>query len=260
MEELLLRPVLLREELNVVDHQAIQRSIRRFEIVDGVVLQGLDHITDESFAVHVRKSSAAVALFDLIRNRVHEMRLAESHAAVDEQRVVGPPRIAGDLQRRGPGQLIAFSFDEAREIEIRIDGTAEDRRHHAPRTHRGRKVVVIGGDRMRSGGARPHVQHQFGGRPIGKRHHQLLDPRQGILRKPFDDVTIRRQKFQFAVTFNHLQGAHPSIELLLREFALKHTQTAIPKRLRQERSPRVLRWGQSTTGAGSIAPTRQCVY
>ena len=53
MEKLLLRSVLAREELDVVDHERVERSIRGLEIIDGVVLQGLHHLAHEALAVHV---------------------------------------------------------------------------------------------------------------------------------------------------------------------------------------------------------------
>jgi hypothetical protein len=59
MEELLLRALLAREELNVVDQQRIERAIRGLEIVDGVVLQRLDHVADEALAVHVGEPRVA---------------------------------------------------------------------------------------------------------------------------------------------------------------------------------------------------------
>ena len=109
-----------REELNVVDHQRIERAIRRLEIVDGVVLQGLHHVAHEA-ARCARRQRARRQLrsLSLLRHRVHQVRLAQTDAAVDEQRVIGLAGIAGDLNRGRLGELVALALDEAVEGEIR---------------------------------------------------------------------------------------------------------------------------------------------
>ena len=49
---------------------------------------------------------------DVVPDRVHQVRLAESHAAVDEQRVVGPRRRLGDGAAGGVRELVRGSDDE----------------------------------------------------------------------------------------------------------------------------------------------------
>jgi hypothetical protein len=49
-----------------------------------------------------------------------------------------------------------------------------------------------------------------------------------MLAQPFDHVPVGRQQPDFPISFDRLQGPHPGIELLHREFALEHAQTAIP--------------------------------
>ena len=73
-----------------------------------------------------------------------------------------------------------------------------------------------------------HIQHQIRRRALGERLHQLPDARQGVLPQPLDHVAIGRQQPQLSVALDRLQGSHPGIELLHREFALEHAQTAIP--------------------------------
>ena len=52
---------------------------------------------------------------------VHQVRLAEPHTAVDEQRVVGPRRRLGDRATRGVRKLIRRSDDERVEGVARIE-------------------------------------------------------------------------------------------------------------------------------------------
>ena len=128
VEELFLRAILAGEELDVVDQQRIERAIRGLEIVDRVVLKRLHHVADEALRVHVRDARALVAAADHVADGVHQVRLAQTDAAVDEQRVVGAPGILGDLHGRGARELIALALDEVREREVRIQPAAEQRR------------------------------------------------------------------------------------------------------------------------------------
>ena len=120
VEELFLRLRLAGEELDVVDQQRIERAVGLLELVDGVVLQRPHHFADESLAVHVGDARGGIALADQVADRVHEVRLAEADAAVDEKRVVGAPRVLADLVGGRPRELVALALDEAREREIGV--------------------------------------------------------------------------------------------------------------------------------------------
>ena len=74
---------------------------------------------DEALAVHVGEPRVGIALLELVRDRMHQMGLAQTDAAVDEQRVVGLARVAGDLNGGRLGELVALALDEAVEGEIR---------------------------------------------------------------------------------------------------------------------------------------------
>ena len=65
-------------------------------------------------------------LLDPVGHRVHEVRFAEPDAAIDEQRVISLPRIAGHLDRGCLGELVALPFDETVKCEAGVDGSAED--------------------------------------------------------------------------------------------------------------------------------------
>ena len=106
-------PVLAGEELDVVDQQRIERAIRRLELVDLVVLQRAHHVADEALRVHIGHARIGIALLDDVRDGVHQVRLAEADAAIEEQRVVGVPGILRHLQCRGLRELVALAFDEA---------------------------------------------------------------------------------------------------------------------------------------------------
>jgi len=125
VEELFLRTFLAGEELDVVDQQRVERAIRGLEVVDRVVLQGAHHVAHEALGVHVGNPRVLVLRADVVADGVHQVRLAEADTAVDEQRVVGPSRVRGDLHRCGAGELVALALDEIGEREICVQATAD---------------------------------------------------------------------------------------------------------------------------------------
>ncbi len=52
---------------------------------------------------------------------MHQMRLAEPHATVHEQRVVRAARVLGDLACRGARELVGLAFDEGLEAVAGIE-------------------------------------------------------------------------------------------------------------------------------------------
>src|SRR3546814_13956128 len=61
------------------------------------------------------------ALADMPADRMHQMGLAQAHAAIEEQRIVGHGRALGDAQRRRAGPFVGLAGDEAVEGEPRIE-------------------------------------------------------------------------------------------------------------------------------------------
>ena len=231
VKELLLGALFPCKKLNIIDHQRIQGPISGLEIVDGIVLQGLHHIADESLAVHVGEPCIGAAFFEPVGDRMHQMGFAQTHTAVNEQRVVRPARIARYLDRRRFGELIALALDEAVEGKIRIDPAPENRGREPAQPHCrtvGVRAAIAGRTAGDDPGASADVQHHIRHGTVRQRQDKFLDPGQGVLAQPFDDVAIRRKQPQFAVALDRLQGPHPRIELLLGKFALEHSQTAVP--------------------------------
>ena len=75
---------------------------------------------------------------DLVADRLDQMRLAEAHAAVDEERVVRR-RMVGDLQAGGAGELVRLAGHERAERERAVQAAGLDaaRRIGAKRRDRG---------------------------------------------------------------------------------------------------------------------------
>src|ERR1700722_10904528 len=77
--------------------------------------------------MHVRQPRFGIALLQLVRYGVHEMRLPQADSAVNEKRVVGLARIPRHLNRRRLGKLIALSLDETVKRKSRIDRRPQHR-------------------------------------------------------------------------------------------------------------------------------------
>jgi hypothetical protein len=90
------------------------------------VLERDDHVTHESLGVDVRHACVRIARLDGVTHGLHQVRLAETDAAVDEQRVVGTAGIFRDLDRGGLGELVALALDETVEGEIRVQANPDD--------------------------------------------------------------------------------------------------------------------------------------
>ena len=106
MEEFLLGTLLSGKKLDIVDQQCVDRAVLLLEIVDRVVLQRLDHLCNEALGVEVDHTCPGVAVDDQVADSMHQVGLAETDPAVDEQGVIGLARIFRDLQRGGAGQLV----------------------------------------------------------------------------------------------------------------------------------------------------------
>src|SRR5579863_5611417 len=88
MEELFLRALFLRQELDVVDQQHIHVAEFVAEAGHLVVAQRVDHFVGELLAGYVTYGRLRHALGDFMANRLHQVGLAHTNAAIEEKRVV----------------------------------------------------------------------------------------------------------------------------------------------------------------------------
>ena len=121
VEELFLRPLLVRDELDVVDEQQVDAPVARPEVVDAALLDAGDELVGELLAGHVDDPLAREAGDDRVADGVHQVRLAEAHAAVQEQRVVGVSGALRDRQARGMREAVGGADDEGPEGVARVE-------------------------------------------------------------------------------------------------------------------------------------------
>ena len=105
-EELLLRALLAREEVNVVDKENVYVAIPVLELVRDAGADREDQVVHEAFRGDVRDAHPFVLLDDAVADRLDQVSLAEPRAAVDKERIVGARGIVGDGERRRVGETI----------------------------------------------------------------------------------------------------------------------------------------------------------
>ena len=92
VEEFFLRSIFVGEELHIVNQQQIQRVVTLFELVKRLALVGFNHIRDELLCMDVENFGIGLVFQQFAANGVHQMGLAQTDAAIDEQWVVHVPR------------------------------------------------------------------------------------------------------------------------------------------------------------------------
>ena len=126
VEELLLGPLLVGDELDVIDEQQVDLAVARPEVVDAALLDAGDEVVGELLAGGVDDPLARVALHHGVADRVHQVGLAEADAAVQEERVVGLAGTLGDRQAGGMREAVGRADDEGAEgvAGVEVDAAA----------------------------------------------------------------------------------------------------------------------------------------
>src|SRR5215213_3230921 len=120
MEELLLDPLLVLEELDVVDQEHAEGAVALLEALDPLVPQRVDEVVHEPLARDVADGEIVRVLADVVADRLEKVRLAEAGTAVDEERVVGLRRRLGDGERGGVREPVGGADYERVEGVLRV--------------------------------------------------------------------------------------------------------------------------------------------
>ena len=116
VEELLLDPLLVLEELDVVDEEHVVGAVALLEPLDALVAERVDEVVHERLARDVARGQPAGVLARVLRDRLQQVRLAEAGAAVDEQRVVRLRRRLGDRERGSVREAVRRADDEESKV------------------------------------------------------------------------------------------------------------------------------------------------
>ena len=107
MEKLFLRPLLARDELNIVDEQDVHVAVLLPEFFHALVAHAIDEFVGKLLRRQVGHLGPRRPALDMVADGVQEMGLAEPHTAVDEQGIIGPARRVCHRPCGGMGELVA---------------------------------------------------------------------------------------------------------------------------------------------------------
>ena len=199
--------------------------------MDLVVLKGGDHLVHELFGVQVHDVGARIVFQHPVADGVHEVRLAEPGAAVDEQGVV--VRVAGagrDLYRSRESHLVGLAGDEAVEGEFVAQPVSRTRVAGRVRTSRpGRRRLVrsvAGGER---GFATPDVHGDVRHRGFAS-GDDAPDPIEELRGDRIADEVVRCEQPEARSFLDRVERTDPRVELLRRQIDFKAIETALPGR------------------------------
>src|SRR5262245_44742194 len=88
VEELFLRAFFLSKKVDVIDQQEVDFPVAPAELRHPAVLDRCDQVVRETFARNVGHALSGVPRMDGVPDGVHEVRLAQTYATIDEERVV----------------------------------------------------------------------------------------------------------------------------------------------------------------------------
>jgi hypothetical protein len=109
------------DELDIVDQQHIGRAQPLLEAERVLRAHRGDELEHEFFGRHIDDPRARMPRLIFLPQRMHEVRLAEPRAAVEEERVEGELAALGHRSRRVVGDLIGLADDEIVEAVARFE-------------------------------------------------------------------------------------------------------------------------------------------
>ncbi len=101
MKKFFLRPFLPRDELDIVHQQNVDRAETVAETDHAIEAQGIEHFVGEFLRADVGEPRRGIPLLDQVADRLHQVRLAHAHAAIEKQRIVSLGGLLGDCLRGG---------------------------------------------------------------------------------------------------------------------------------------------------------------
>ena len=131
-------PLALGDELDVVDEQHVDAAVAVSEVLHALLADGVDEVVRELLAGGIQDPLARELRGHRVADGVHQVRLAQSHPAVEEERVVGMPRPLRHGEGGGVRQPVGGANDEVRELvaAVEVDGVPAGR-------CRGRRQAVL---------------------------------------------------------------------------------------------------------------------
>ena len=208
MEQLLLRPLLARDELHIVHEPHIDVPLHLTEVAHAARLDGVDIFLSERLAGQIGCSEAVVAPVDKLAYGMQEVRLAQPRPSVDEQRVVLPAGRIGDGPRSRKSQPVARTLHKPVEREPR-----DELRFRKRCLTRGPRGLRRGSGRLGLGLRRTIDGDLDLDRPSQALRNDAGDLLEVLLGHPLSsEITRRSQHHGVVVHREGAQGPYPPVE------------------------------------------------
>ncbi len=124
VKELFLGAFAAGQKLDVVQNQSVHAAHLFLELTHSIAPQRGDQLIHEDFCRHEQDLARVLgAPVELMTDRRGQMGLAQTGAAIDEQRIVFFAGLAGHRQGGGVGELVAWTDHEFSEVIARVESS-----------------------------------------------------------------------------------------------------------------------------------------
>ena len=121
MKKLLLRGLLVDDELHIIDQQDINRAVLGAKLVGRLSTNGIDQPVGKGLG---RDIEGLLAIeHDLVADGMEQMRLAKPDPTIDKQRVIGIARVLSHGHASSMSQAIGLPHDERRKSILGVDAS-----------------------------------------------------------------------------------------------------------------------------------------
>src|SRR4029453_16965428 len=120
VEELLLDPLFVLQELDVIDQKHAKCAVALLEALNSFVAERVDEVVHEALARDVTDGEVTQVFADVVADRLKEGGLTEAGPAVDEERVVGLRWRFPDGEGGGVREAVRRPDDERVERVLRV--------------------------------------------------------------------------------------------------------------------------------------------
>ena len=121
VEKLLLHGLFLCDELHVVDEQHVYIAVALSKLQPLIQLNRRDELVGEGFAGDVHDPRGGIVSLDRMSDGVHEVGFAQTHAAVQEQRVVCRGGVLRNRERRRVRKVVGAADHEGFKRILRVE-------------------------------------------------------------------------------------------------------------------------------------------
>ena len=112
VKKFLLRSLFSAEKLDIINQKQVGLAVALTEFHQGIVLNSVDKFVDEQLARQIHHLRRFLFHPDILADGLHQVRLAQTNAAINKERIVSTRGRLGHRQTRGVRDLIVRADHE----------------------------------------------------------------------------------------------------------------------------------------------------